>query len=266
MMETVLILVFVIVFFAIMGRDFFQSYSATEKYNLGCTVFIVAMCVVRVTAFFYCALPVMLIGCGQFIQMPDMEGIRACELIHQLPHQQQTPVIAVTAHAMAGQKEKLLGAGMSDYLAKPIEEERLHNLLLRYKPGSGISSRVVTPEVNEIVVNPNATLDWQLALRQAAGKTDLARDMLQMLLDFLPEVRNKVEEQLVGENPEGLVDLIHKLHGSCGYSGVPRMKNLCQLIEQQLRSGTKEEDLEPELLELLDEMDNVAREASKILG
>ncbi len=43
---------------------------------------------------------------------------------------------------------------------------------------------------------------------QAAGKTDLARDMLQMLLDFLPEVRNKVEEQLVGENPEGLVDLI----------------------------------------------------------
>ncbi len=101
-------------------------------------------------------------------------------------------------------KEKLLGAGMSDYLAKPIEEERLHNLLLRYKPGSGISSRVVTPEVNEIVVNPNATLDWQLALRRAAGKTDLARDMLQMLLDFLPEVRNKVEEQLVGENPEGL--------------------------------------------------------------
>ncbi len=155
---------------------------------------------------------------------------------------------------------------MSDYLAKPIEEERLHNLLLRYKPGSGISSRVVTPEVNEIVVNQNATLDWQLALRQAAGKNDLARDMLQMLLDFLPEVRNKVEEQLVGENPEGLVDLIHKLHGSCGYSGVPRMKNLCQLIEQQLRNGTKEEDLEPELLELLDEMDNVAREASKILG
>ncbi len=61
-------------------------------------------------------------------------------------------------------------------------------MLLRYKPGSGISSRVVTPEVNEIVVNPNATLDWQLALRQAAGKTDLARNMLQMLLDFLPEL------------------------------------------------------------------------------
>ncbi|HGY5149354.1 TPA: two-component sensor histidine kinase BarA, partial [Citrobacter braakii] len=197
------------------------------------------------------------------IQMPDMDGIRACELIHQLPHQQQTPVIAVTAHAMAGQKEKLLSAGMNDYLAKPIEEDKLHNLLLRYKPGASTSLRALAVEP---VVNPNTTLDWQLALRQAAGKNDLARDMLQMLLDFLPEVRNKIEEQLVGENPEGLVDMIHKLHGSCGYSGVPRMKNLCQLIEQQLRSGSKEEELEPEFLELLDEMDNVAREAKKLLG
>ncbi|SQA82005.1 hybrid sensory histidine kinase BarA [Citrobacter freundii] len=200
------------------------------------------------------------------IQMPDMDGIRACELIHQLPHQQQTPVIAVTAHAMAGQKEKLLSAGMNDYLAKPIEEDKLHNLLLRYKPGASTALRAIAVEPVEPVVNPNTTLDWQLALRQAAGKNDLARDMLQMLLDFLPEVRNKIEEQLVGENPEGLVDMIHKLHGSCGYSGVPRMKNLCQLIEQQLRSGTKEEELEPEFLELLDEMDNVAREAKKLLG
>ena len=45
------------------------------------------------------------------IQMPDMDGIRACELIHQLPHQQQTPVIAVTAHANAGQKRSCLAQG-----------------------------------------------------------------------------------------------------------------------------------------------------------
>ncbi len=99
------------------------------------------------------------------IQMPDMDGIRACELIHQLPHQQQTPVIAVTAHAMAGQKEKLLSAGMNDYLAKPIEEEKLHNLLLRYKPGANVAARLMAPEPAEFIFNPNATLDWQLALR-----------------------------------------------------------------------------------------------------
>ncbi len=86
-----------------------------------------------------------------------------------------------------------------------------------------------------------------------------------MLIAFMPEVRNKVEEQLVGEQPEGLVDLIHKLHGSCSYSGVPRLKKSCAIpSESQLRAGTAAEDLEPELLELLDEMDNVAREACRM--
>ncbi|VDZ86673.1 two-component sensor histidine kinase BarA [Kluyvera intermedia] len=200
------------------------------------------------------------------IQMPDIDGLRACELIRQLPHQQQTPVIAVTAHALAGQREKLLAAGMNDYLAKPIEESRLHDLLLRYKPGINPLPQPLQSESLEPTIDHNATLDWQLALRQAAYKPDLAREMLQMLVAFLPEIRNKVEEQLVGENPENLVDAIHKLHGSCGYSGVPRLKHLCQLIEGQLRSGTPAEELEPELLELLDEMDNVTRETRKILG
>ncbi|MCV4690488.1 response regulator, partial [Escherichia coli] len=62
------------------------------------------------------------------VRMPDMDGIRDCELIHHLSHHQQTPVIAVTAHALEGQREKLLSAGMNDYLAKPIEEEKLHAL------------------------------------------------------------------------------------------------------------------------------------------
>ncbi|WP_333892519.1 two-component sensor histidine kinase BarA [Atlantibacter subterraneus] len=199
------------------------------------------------------------------IQMPGMDGIRACELIRQLPHHQQTPVIAVTAHAMAGQKEKLLAAGMNDYLAKPIEEEKLRALLLRYQPGQVVASQPATTSVTT-EPQPDVTLDWQLALRQAANKPDLAREMLHMLLEFLPEVRNTLEEQLVGENPENLLDTIHKLHGSSGYSGVPRLKKLCHLIEQQLRSGTPPADLEPEMLELLDEMDNVAREAQKILA
>jgi two-component system sensor histidine kinase BarA len=202
------------------------------------------------------------------IQMPEMDGIRACELIRQLPHQQQTPVIAVTAHAMAGQKEKLLSAGMNDYLAKPIEEDKLHNLLLRYKPDPVITTAAsdAAAKAAEPIVNEDVTLDWQLALRQAAGKTDLARELLQMLVAFLPEIRNRVEEQLVGEAPEGLMESIHKLHGSCSYSGVPRLKKLCKLIEHHLRSGVPAEDLEPEFLELLDEMDNVTRETRKLMG
>lgn len=204
------------------------------------------------------------------IQMPDMDGIRACELLRQLPHLQNTPIIAVTAHAMAGQKARLLNAGMNDYLAKPIEEEKLRNLMLRYQPGAITPQEATLPDLLPEPVLPSVqnalSLDWSLAIRQAANKVDLARDMLQMLVDFLPEIRNIVEEQLVGEAPEGLLEAIHKLHGSCGYSGVPRLKNLCYLIEHALRNGTQFSELEPEFLELLDEMDNVAREAKRILG
>lgn len=200
------------------------------------------------------------------IQMPDMDGIRACELIRQLPHQQRTPVIAVTAHAMAGQKEQLLVAGMNEYLAKPIEEEKLRALLIQFQPGGPQGAMRPSDDTTALVASqPQVTLDWQMALRQSANKPDLARSMLSMLLDYLPEVRNQVEEHLVGDNSNGLTDLIHKLHGSCSYCGVPRLKNLCQLLEQQLRSGIALDDLEPEWLELLDEMNNVAREASRYL-
>lgn len=206
------------------------------------------------------------------IQMPEMDGIQACELIRQLPHHHYTPIIAVTAHAMAGQKEKLLSAGMNDYLAKPIAEEKLHTLLQRYGPGGSMAPALLlgepvvfpAPQTN---ANVNATFDWQLAMRQAANKTDLARDMLQMLIDFMPEVRELIEAQLAGQKPdaEALLAIIHKLHGSCGYSGVPKLKNLCHLVEQEMRNGIVPEQLEPELLELLDEMDNVTWEACDFL-
>lgn len=92
------------------------------------------------------------------IQMPDMDGIRACELIRHLPHQQQTPVIAVTAHALEGQREKLLAAGMNDYLAKPIEEDKLSTLLLRYQPGMHVAAPQLAEPV-EPVIDHNVTLN-----------------------------------------------------------------------------------------------------------
>lgn len=96
-------------------------------------------------------------------------------------------------------KEKLLGAGMSDYLAKPIEEERLHNCCCatswqRYF----LSRRDARSQRN--CGEPECDPRLATGTTPCSRKTDLARDMLQMLLDFLPEVRNKVEEQLVGEN------------------------------------------------------------------
>ncbi len=109
------------------------------------------------------------------IQMPKMDGIHASELIRQLPHHNSTPIVAVTAHAASGEREHLLQAGMDDYLAKPIDEKMLTRVLSRYHSGD---------VENAIADDAPLSLDWPLALRQAANKPDLARDLLQMLLDF----------------------------------------------------------------------------------
>lgn len=63
------------------------------------------------------------------IQMPEIDGIKAAEIIHKLPNHLTTPIVAVTAHAAIGERERLIGCGMDDYLAKPINEEMLIGVL-----------------------------------------------------------------------------------------------------------------------------------------
>lgn len=208
------------------------------------------------------------------IQMPQMDGVTACQNIKKLANNANTPVIAVTAHAMTGERDRLLEAGMDDYLTKPIEEHVLQQVLIHWSPTSevehiekinpdhpAVSAEVDNSQVSEsnVSVHKNIIIDWQAAMKQAANKEDLARDMLQMLVDFIPEVYDAAEKAIEDTDypVDQLIHIIHKMHGSSSYSGVPRLKSVCATIEKELRSGTSIEDIEPELFELQDELDKV---------
>ncbi|CDU06012.1 Signal transduction histidine-protein kinase barA [Vibrio coralliirubri] len=208
------------------------------------------------------------------IQMPQMDGVTACQNIKKLANNANTPVIAVTAHAMIGERDRLLEAGMDDYLTKPIEEHVLQQVLIHWSPTSEVEHiekidpdhPAVSAEVDngpvsetEASVHTNIIIDWQAAMKQAANKEDLARDMLQMLVDFIPEVYEAADKAIEDSDypVEELIHIIHKMHGSSSYSGVPRLKSVCATIEKELRSGTSVEDIEPELFELQDELDKV---------
>ncbi|EQC3258909.1 Hpt domain-containing protein, partial [Yersinia enterocolitica] len=110
------------------------------------------------------------------------------------------------------------------------------------------------------------SIDWPLAVKQAANKEALAKDLLTMLLEFTPQVIQRVQAILAGSHDDDILNLIHKFHGSCACSGVPRLRQLCMTIEQQLRQQTDVQDLQPEWLELLDEIDNVRFAARNYLG
>lgn len=210
------------------------------------------------------------------IQMPKMDGVMACQEIRKTQLNAQTPIVAVTAHAMAGERERLINEGMDDYLTKPIEEHVLQQVIIHWSPLTEITDvekietlpdTVPESHLEEATSNESGSIDWAAALKQSAGKEDLAKEMLQMLVEFIPEVDGWIEKSLEGNaSTEELCQHIHKLHGSSSYCGVPRLKQLCNLLETALRQDQSIEDIEPELFELQDEMKKVTKAAQRIIN
>lgn len=211
------------------------------------------------------------------IQMPHMDGVSASDEIRQLPLNRRTPCIAVTAHAIDGEKERLINLGMDDYISKPLDDSRLYQTLIYWYKGASTAQE--KPDLlaltlnenlqskNEPTQDKNLVIDWQIALKQAANKEDLAKEMLALLIAFIPEVDQQIEIAIhePDVNLETLTAIIHKLHGSSAYCGVPKLKQLCATIETSLRSGAQLYDIEPELFELQDEMEKVIKASKEFL-
>ncbi|QSX39851.1 two-component sensor histidine kinase BarA [Shewanella cyperi] len=188
------------------------------------------------------------------IQMPGTDGITATRLIRQDSLNRNTPIIAVTAHAINEERERILGSGMDGYLPKPIDEAALKGVISRW---------LTRPKFTHF---DSRTLNWELCLTQANHKQDLALDMLQMLVESLPDTVAKIELALDRHDNEQMVTVVHKLHGASCYCGVPTTQKLCQDIESSLKRGGDISDVEPEILELLDELTKVESAATQVIS
>jgi two-component system sensor histidine kinase BarA len=189
------------------------------------------------------------------INMPVMDGINACQRIRQSSLNEHTPIVAVTAHAVAGERARLLALGFNEFLSKPLDEKMLHFTLQEFCPLIGQQSSQFSGSRTTITkqTGDNSSLiDWEIALQRAAGKPALAKEMLKMLLNTLTETQQQISAALSANNPEQLLQLIHKLHGACCYTGVPILTTLVERLETQLKTGTSLTQLEPELFELDD--------------
>ena len=78
------------------------------------------------------------------VQMPDMDGFEAAAAIRrkELASGNHLPIIAVTAHAMVGDKERCLQAGMDDYITKPLRPRELTEILRRYTPAASTETNL----------------------------------------------------------------------------------------------------------------------------
>ena len=196
------------------------------------------------------------------IQMPIMDGITACKLIQESSLNEDTPIIAVTAHALHSEKEQLLKDGFKGYLTKPIDEDTLKQIISDHSPQTPINR---DKSKNEIPQSPapfeSNRIDWPLALQRAGGKNELALEMLNMLLLSVPETLNLLTKAIDDEDCEQVLSIVHKFHGACCYTGVPKLKSLAETIETSLKNECVLENIEPELFELQDELENLLVDA-----
>ena len=206
------------------------------------------------------------------IQMPVLDGINACMQIKDNKTNENTPIIAVTAHVLPTEKEQFLQQGMDDCLAKPIDEIALQRIINKWTQDKPVLENIAvnlltTSEITTNTLPQNKlSFDWPLALQQSAGKEDLAKEMLGMLLDDFAVISSAANKAIIGEiDNVHFAQIIHKFHGGCSYSGVPKLKKIAGLIEKELKQGISPELLEPELLELLDELENVQQAAQAYL-
>ncbi|ATX77352.1 response regulator [Reinekea forsetii] len=202
------------------------------------------------------------------IQMPTMDGLSATRQIRKIELKpQRVPIVALTAHALADEREAMLVAGMDDYLAKPIDEDQLHKTLSKWTGVTLLAPQDQTepfeqedqPAVRlEPMLVAEQPVDLVSGLQKANGKLGLAKDMFAMLADSLSNDQAQINLLYRQDNLTALLERIHRLHGATLYCGLPRLqmtlKHAEQLLKQDHRSG-----LDDALVMLNQEIESVAR-------
>jgi CheY-like chemotaxis protein/HPt (histidine-containing phosphotransfer) domain-containing protein len=179
------------------------------------------------------------------LQMPLMDGFEATVAIRRIPHLAGLPIIAMTANAMTGDREKCLAAGMNDHVAKPIEPDLLFKALTRWvTPGDRPPSAAVTapaPSVSTVaaIVLPESLpgIDVALALKGLGGNRVLLHKILIAFLhDHSADARHI--RQAIGVRDMLLAQrIVHTLKGIAGSIGAKDLQSMAINLEATLKAG-----------------------------
>jgi len=187
-------------------------------------------------------------------QLPEIDGYEATRRIHEAERPHHTPVIALTAHALPGDRERCLGAGMDDYVAKPVHADAFYEVLERWLPREparaehaqrrgvspdGVSPEGVRPEgVRPEGVRPEGVEDEGLVDQDTIDqlKDTLTPEMLEQLLrTFEQSLPRRLADIATaarsGDQPE-LRRLAHVLKGSSATIGAARLSAAAHELEQ----------------------------------
>ncbi len=166
------------------------------------------------------------------IHMPEMSGLHATEEIrvNEGPDR-HIPIIALTANAQPGERERVLKAGMDEFLGKPVDEQLLLRMIYRLVVANSNREdvHVATPPVSRLLIR-----DIPAATRTSGGNTKLAEELFGMLLNQLQSHRLTIQKLFKEGAWSDLREEIHKLRGSAAYCALPALLQATQALEMTL--------------------------------
>jgi CheY-like chemotaxis protein/HPt (histidine-containing phosphotransfer) domain-containing protein len=177
-------------------------------------------------------------------QMPEMDGFAAtAEIRRREGDRRRTRIAAVTAHAMQGERERCLAAGMDDYLSKPYTIDELGALLKRWLPTDQTSEGVdEAPVIAEPAPSSPAAADMDVAVLD--GLRTLEADAPGLFADvvttYVRETTVRIErlaDALKQQDAVSAGKMAHGLKGASGAIGARTMTSLCDAIERQCTEG-----------------------------
>ncbi len=177
------------------------------------------------------------------LQMPEMDGFQATQIIRANPKFDDLPIIAMTAHAMEAEKQKCLEAGMQDHVAKPIDPDHLFSTLSKWCAGKPRATSealqrasVETPAIDSILNNLE-TVDVK-AVKRVLGDDDAT--ILRLLNKFsndYGDLRENLNTLLIKGEREQAVKLAHQVKGVAGNLQITGVFEATAEIEKHLRSN-----------------------------
>jgi two-component system, sensor histidine kinase and response regulator len=183
------------------------------------------------------------------MQMPVMDGVTATKEIRKNPKYSLLPIVAMTANAMAGDREKCIEAGMNDHIAKPIDPKQLFSIILKWIPAKKskmeqVQQSLIKSSEDELELNIPG-LNSELGLRRVLGKKKSYINLLRKYVSGQKDIFVQMKKMLSEEDWYSAERIAHTLKGVSGSIGAVVIQEKAADLEAAIRGHVSFDILNP---------------------
>jgi len=181
------------------------------------------------------------------LQMPEMDGFTAAKLLRRDPRLKNLPIIAMTAHALAEERQRCLDAGMNDHVSKPIDPDALFSTLLRWakpRPNQAVEAQAPIPArttraktADEVILPEIAGINLADGLKRVAGNSRLYRDLLGKFVTKEGGAAARISTAIENGDVKLAERITHTVKGVAGNLGITEVQSAAQKLEKAIREG-----------------------------